>query len=328
MAKKKVKKQGPASKIISAIFLIIVLGAIAYFSIQLIPMLKDFNSQKTFILENNNLNDNVIQNLTGIKSELSQFYKNMRFQNKSISFGFEPSCDMVKKERVRKAFDIIAEQTQALSFYEAPFIKAQIDVACSEEKVENIESNSFVAGEGGPKEIINSTIYPLILSGRILLFESPKCDYPVVEIHEIMHVFGFEHINDSKSIMYPYYDCDQTLDKEYSTSLNNLHSTKPLPDLQIETLQATKHQFYLDFNISIKNQGILDSEKMTLNIIVKNENVRKFNIEEIPVGFGRTLTVQNLKLPGFSFPQTITFLLNTTSEEYSKENNEQTITLE
>jgi len=327
MAKKR-KKQNPFLKIIFPIILIIVLAAIVYFSIQLIPLLKDFNQQKTFSIENkNNLNEGIIQNLTGIKSSLTQFYKNMRFQNGTISFGFEPSCNNEKKERVREAFEIISEQTKVLYFYEAPFINANIDVACSEEKMENIESNTFIAGEGGPKEIINSTIYPLILGGRILLFKSPKCDYPVVEIHEILHVFGFEHINDSKSIMYPYYECDQTLDKEYSTYLRNLYLVKPLSDLYIEKIEATKKQFYLDFNISIKNQGILDSEKIILSIIVQNENVKDFKIEEIPVGFGRTLSVQNLRLPAFSSTKRITFIINTTSEEYSKTNNEESIVL-
>ena len=41
--------------------------------------------------------------------------------------------------------------------------------------------------------------FKTIEKGKIALFKESKCEYPVVELHEISHVFGFDHIDNKKS---------------------------------------------------------------------------------------------------------------------------------
>ena len=200
--------------------LIIVAGWLVYQNLpgEMINLNYETNAQKAASLIN-------------VSSEISQFYPNMRFNHNDISYFINPNCSSSKMTRVERAFSILEEETQILSFHTSNEGDAEILVACSPDEYEK-EKNIFIAGEGGPTKTINTSM-PVIVRGKVILYDQDnihgdvECDYPVTELHEILHVFGFNHINDSAKIMYPYVECDQIIGKEFIDYLQELYLIDP-----------------------------------------------------------------------------------------------------
>ena len=255
------------------------------------------------------------------KSEVSQFEKNMRFNHNSLSYKFVSECPQDKIDKMLEAFSIIHQKTAIIFFYET--VKTpDIEITCSSELLEK-EKNIFIAGEGGPTKFTNDTIYPLIFQGTILLYkplyETEDCDEPVVELHELLHVFGFEHLNNSNSIMYPYLSCNQKLDKEFIEYLIELYSIEPKAELKFKEINVTKSGKYLNFNVIVENNGIINASSIILELS-SQEKIQDFDFETIEVGSFKRLSVENLKLPSRS-TNNITFTIKTPSPEYYTTNN-------
>lgn len=260
--------------------------------------------------------------LENVSEKLEMFYPNMRFASNSLSFGFAGECTPNKKERVYEAFEIISNETKILSFKET-LDNPIITIFCSEVEKETTE-NTYVAGEGGPEKLLNSTLYPLIGGGRVYLYGTKggsDCEYPVVEIHELMHVFGFNHITNKSSILYPYLDCDQRFDAEIISELIRLYSIEPKAELKIKNATASKSGIYLNFNIEIENIGLIDAKNSVLEIQT-NENsiIDEFELDDIEPGTTQTLKVQNLKLPSRNTNE-IVIEIKTSTEEFYIDNN-------
>src|SRR3989344_6742110 len=167
-------------------------------------------------------------------SEVKQFYTNMKFNHNDISYAFLPNCGSAEKTRMKEAFQEVSLRITKISFREISS-QGDITISCSE-KADNIQEDYFVAGEGGAKEIIPTGRFNIINEGIIYIYENPakkrvKCDYPNIEIHELMHVFGFDHSSNKNSLMYPVLDsCNQKLDNSIIEKLNSLYSQPNLPD--------------------------------------------------------------------------------------------------
>ena len=260
------------------------------------------------------------QSLIDVGSEVKQFYPNLRFNHNSISYFINPECTEEKKERLERAFFIIEDETKIINFYPSTDeFNSDILVGCSEHSYET-EKNTFIAGEGGPTKILNLTFYPVILKGKILLYQESSCEYPITELHELLHVFGFEHINDSEKIMYPYINCKQELSYDFTNTLIELYSIKPLAELYFENASAVKKGFYLNFSLYINNQGLTGADGILLETYANDELVDSSDLGEIDFGYGKTFAVSNLRLPSKNTDK-ITFWLKTIDEEYNKENN-------
>ena len=252
-------------------------------------------------------------------SEISgnyQFYPNMRYPDKSISYTIEDACSEKKKDDVVMAFGILQEKT-VLSFYQSG--NGMIRILCSNIAPKPEDEGHFVAGEGGPTEIINTTLYSVILSGKISLYRNEKCPTPNVAIHEILHAFGFDHNNNESSIMYPVTDCSQELDDYIVGEIERLYSADSLPDLLVSKVEANRTGRYLNFEIIVGNYGLKDSVGSSLIISANEENIKEIDLGKVPIGTRKILNVQNLRLPRDS--QTVLFQVNTNEEELSKENN-------
>jgi len=193
----------------------------------------------------------------------------------------------------------------------------------SEQEVQK-DMKTFIAGEGGPTKFWNYTVYPLILEGTIILNKqsekTEQCEEPITELHELLHVFGFDHINDTESIMYPYLSCSQKIDQEYIDHIVNLYSIEPKSELVFSELNATKSGRYLNFNVSVKNLGIINSENAILKISSENDEIKEFELNDIETGSTKLLSVNNLLLPSRN-TETISFEIITPTKEYNKENN-------
>jgi len=215
------------------------------------------------------------------------------------------------------AFNYLSKEVPTLIFYET-IGNANIEVTCSEIEKPTIETDApkdfFIAGEGGAKEIVQSGKYNIITNGTISIYQSPhgaiECDFPNVEIHELIHVFGFDHSEDKRSLMNPLLNsCEQTLDSSIIVELNRLYSESNLPDLYFEDLTAVKKGRYIDFNVTIKNIGTVSAENIKFFVIEDGEIIEQKQIDEISFGAGLILRVENLRLNNLN-PKEIKFVID------------------
>lgn len=249
-------------------------------------------------------------------AEKMQFYPNMRFRTLPISFGFDPECSQRRHENVKNAFTLLEEKT--ILKFEPRENKPEVFIECSEKYKD--EEGLFIAGHGGPKVIINSTQYSVILKGTIKLF-SESCDYNV-ELHEILHVLGFDHSTNSNSIMYNVSSCDQQLTEDIINELNRLYRIESLPDLYFQNIDSFKKGRYLNINFAVINQGLVDASNFKVVLFADESRIDEFVIEGIEIGAGKVISAQNLRLPSHRI-QSLSLVIdeNNSIKELNEDNN-------
>ncbi len=240
-----------------------------------------------------------------LSSEVKQFYPNMKFNHNEISYYIEESCPQDKKNRMIEAFSIVSDNVDELKFYSSSR-DPDINITCTK-KIEGTTGREFfVAGEGGAEQIIQTEKYNVVIKGMVLLYGNPhnsmECPWPNVELHELMHVFGFDHSQDPNSLMYPYLSsCEQKLDESIINDLKELYSQENLPDLHFKEAKGVKHNGrYLDFNITVKNSGTIDARNVILGVFEEEERIDTFRLDDpkegLRFGAGVTFSVSNVKL--------------------------------
>lgn len=227
------------------------------------------------------------------------FLENLRFNHNDISYFINGSCSKIRRDAMVEAFELFEWMTKYISFHEVGG-EADIDVGCSDDFIE-LGEDLFAAGEGGPSRIINTSRFKVIKKGKIFIYGDPKCDYPIVELHELGHVFGFDHSDDSTNIMYNVSGCGQRMTTNMIELVDALYAVEALADVRISNLTAIKKGRYLDFNITVLNDGMLDAPDIRLSVVVGDEDVKVLDMGGIETGFGRILYVENLKLPSRDF---------------------------
>jgi len=255
-----------------------------------------------------------------------QFYENMRFPDKFITYNFNPACSGEKIVNAEEAFLVLEDKT--ILEFEKTGDNPQIIILCSDESPESSGEGYFVAGEGGPTEVINTSLYGAILSGKLSLYREEECESPNIAIHEILHVLGFEHNNNPESILYPELNCDQEIDDYIISDLNNLYSFVGNSDLKIKSVDASKEGRYLNFDIEIINRGLVEIADSNLRVYSEGEFVKEFSLENIGIGVKKTLHVENLKISRFD--ERISFILDEENlvSEIFEDNNQVELTLE
>lgn len=250
------------------------------------------------------------------------FIKNLRFNHNNISYFIERECIGVREDAMIEAFNIFEDKMDLISFYEVKDkFGADINIGCSDDYIE-LGENLFVAGEGGPSKIINTSVFKLIEKGKISLYNDPQCDYPIVELHELSHVFGFDHSDNPRSIMYNVSGCDQRITDDMIELIDKLYSIEPLADALISELTAVKKGKYLDFNITILNEGLIGIDSINLIVVADGKEVQLVDLGELDVGYGRTLKATNVKLPSRNVEK-VDFILDADNvvRELNEENN-------
>jgi len=264
--------------------------------------------------------------------EVSQFYPNMKFNHNSISYEIDIACSGEERGRMISAFNDLASKVGLISFNEV-LSDADIEVSCSGSEKESIDKEHFIAGEGGAKEIIQTERYNVISDGIVILHNgfknSLECDWSNVELHELVHVFGFGHSDNSKSLMYPYLeDCDQKLDDSIINELKRLYSEINLADLYFDKVSAVKKGRYLDFNVTVKNSGSINSEATQFSVLDNGNLVENFDLGGISYGAGISIEIKNLKLRSRN-PDEIRFVIDRDDlvDEIDSENNVAVVSL-
>lgn len=250
-------------------------------------------------------------------SEVKQFYPNMRYPSSSISFSIESSCNAQKRQDMESALNIIQNKT-ILKFYEK-INDAEIKFSCSDAVPAAKTARHFVAGEGGPVTIINTSKYSIILQGQVLLYRIERCGEPVVTIHETLHALGFDHTSHESSILYPVSNCNQQLEQEIVNTINQIYAVKPLPDITIESLNANRRGLFISFEIIIANEGLSEIGDAALILQSEGKKIKDISLESLEIGKKRIITVENLRLPWGT--KDIEFIIESKEIELNKENN-------
>jgi len=273
-----------------SLLLIVLIIALAFSSYYLYISIQQFNAEPI-----NFIPQEAEQNSGNLSSSL-QFYPNMRFASKDISYNISSSCDSEKVARILGSFDIL--KADGLNFYPANVSEARISIKCQTTEVKpGKREKYYIAGEGGPTAIINTSLFSVIEKGEILLFyQSDNCDKPNIELHELLHVFGFDHSADASSIMYPTSFCNQQIPTSIVSELIRLYSIPELPDLTFVNISAMKTGSYLDFTLEIINQGLKNATKISIVLAGDNVKITNYSLKDIAYGEGRYLEVKNLKV--------------------------------
>lgn len=272
----------------NGLLIILLLGAISYggyYLYQNVP-------RETIQLKGFTTPEIIVTNTLPSK----QFYQNMRYSDRTINYYISDSCPESKSSDVLEALDTIESQT-ILVFHPVSKAESALNILCSDISPEADEENHFVAGEGGPSRVINSTLYSIILEGKVALYREGNCDNSNVAIHEILHALGFDHNNNPKSILYPTLRCDQEIDQEIIDSINNLYDVDSLPDLIFDEVNATKSGRYLNFHMEVLNRGLKEAKTVTVGIYADGQFIEPFELKDISVGAKKIIDVQNLKVP-------------------------------
>jgi len=280
------KKGGFFSNFILLI-LFIALGFSAYYLYQYFP-------RETVPFNNFNLEENPINITNDLPSK--QFYTRMRYSDRTINYHISESCSEEKAKSMKEALDVIELKT-ILKFNPTSKANSVLNILCADISPEADEKNHFIAGEGGPSRVLNSTLYSVILEGKIALYREGKCDNPNVAIHELLHALGFDHNNNKKSILYPTLECDQQIDDEIIESINRLYKDNSLPDLVFTTANASKSGRYLNFHIEVLNQGLQESRATEISVFADNKLIEAFDIGKISIGAKKILDVEYLDIP-------------------------------
>ncbi len=248
-----------------------------------------------------------------------QFYPKMRYVNSTISYSIDSSCSVEKQSEVVNALSIISEKT-VLAFVPKGE-DSELKILCSEVSHPAEQNRHFIAGEGGPTIVLNTSIYYIIKEGKISLFKSHSCDSPIIALHEILHALGFDHTSDTNSIMYPVTACKQSLDQGIIDTINEIYSVKPLPDIALTELTANKTGRYLSFKVTVSNIGLVSVKDVELLVMTDNVEIKKFDINELNIAERKSLNVKNLKIPEDT--QKVSFVINLldNSAEISEDNN-------
>lgn len=224
--------------------------------------------------------------------EQMQFFKNMRYLNSNISYKIS-NCTIQKKQDMLRAFDIL-ENLTVLNFY--PVNKSEdISVFCQEKgKLNNV---LFIAGEGGPTNVTYLNNFVLINHGKVLLIKESHCSRPNIALHELLHALGFKHSKNPNNLMFNITRCEQSIGKQIPQLINKLYSIPNEPDLSFFNISAEVKYGILKTNFVLRNSGFKKSKKARIDIYVNNNIVGTYNLGELEIGEGVSVSINKIKIP-------------------------------
>jgi hypothetical protein len=173
----------------------------------------------------NQLNENISYQKDQFSNITELHWTHMPLSYKIIN------CTDYQKNRIVKAFNQIQKETENVVSFENVQINEDITVYCNKEERPTGYYDYYTSGESYYQVYEN-------YSNRIAHAEinfygitettySSGCTiYPDIEIHEILHAFGFEHTNQSNHIMNPYHTyCPSKLNQDIIDRLITIYGS-------------------------------------------------------------------------------------------------------
>lgn len=227
-------------------------------------------------------------------SQEVQFAPNLRFSQPTLTYRILPDCPIQKRASMENAFATMEDLT-ILTF--TPVSRDEdITVLCEHRERRDIDG-FYVAGEGGPTSYTPLGTFNIITQGEIVLIRNERCEEPVIAIHELLHVLGFDHSPNPQNIMYNFSSCDQEIGDDTLDLINDLYSIPSLPDLVLHNVSATQEGAYVHVNASVFNAGLNRASGATLRVTSDKGEVKTIALDPIEVGYTRIVTLQNIRAP-------------------------------
>lgn len=255
-------------------------------------------------------------NFTTDEHNNMQYHPNMRFPSSVISYRIDTDCSAEKTVEMEKSFLELPEIT-VLNFYPVASDE-EIYVTCREDKEK--EGEFFVAGEGGPTNVIAGKNFNVIFKGKITLLRESDCENSNVGTHELLHVLGFVHSLNRYNIMYNVTNCKQTIGEDIPTLINDIYSYPSLSDLTFANVSAVRRGVYFDVNMTIRNEGLKNSEATKVEIYGNEKMIKDFDLEPIEIGEGVRISFGNILVMQLSISE-LKIKIISDFEELNKENN-------
>ncbi|VVB82384.1 Matrixin [uncultured archaeon] len=246
-----------------------------------------------------------------------QYYSNLRFSGPNISYQIS-NCPLQKQNEMISALNII-ENSTILKFYSVNHDE-EISITCEEKNIPGENLGYFIAGEGGPTNIIRSGNFALIKNGQIMLIRNSNCPKPNIAIHELLHVLGFPHSTNSENVMYNITHCDQTIGDDTIQLINNLYSIPSYSDLSLGNVSAIMEGRLLNLNVTIENGGLVEAGNSTLQIYADGNLIKELNLDSINAGYGRIVHMENVWVSQINVKE-IQLVVVSRFNELDKENN-------
>ncbi len=252
-------------------------------------------------------------------------FKNIRWAKMPIFVKIDNNtCIESRRDDIRYAMLLWGIETDGVVQFKESENNYQVFINCSKELWQTREGDLIVTklGEGGPTKIIPLDYFNLTIEASATIYSTTKeCSRPIRILHELGHVLGLDHVEDEKSIMYPYEDCNQGFTREIKETLKELYKIKAMPDLYFKNATASSSKIYLNISFEIVNAGILSSPPAEIDIFGDNVRIDRKIIEGLEPGEELNVWIQNIYLGKELNNITLIIDPNNFIEEISKENN-------
>ncbi len=189
----------------------------------------------------------------------------LHFSHMPITYSYAESCIGTILPRLEWAFDILENETEGLlSFENINGSEVNINFVCY--STQNVEEGFITYGQSLIEEYSGSVIEKTTIEFWSVREDTrpPSCfTFPNLELHEIMHSFGFDHIENNRySLMYPEAAWTECIAKDVIITLHSTGETfKPEDKIDDKIVSCLKY-IYSSGELGECNSEIkfLDSE--------------------------------------------------------------------
>lgn len=130
----------------------------------------------------------------------------LHWKHMPITFSITSSCGNYQSKRIIWGFNVLTNETNNSVRFKKVDDSADISVKCFKEVPSEIP-NTFTQGKAqylnNGNEIESAVINYYNVNPNLDYYPGGCIIYPDTEVHELLHTFGFEHIENPRSIMSP-----------------------------------------------------------------------------------------------------------------------------
>ncbi len=193
------------------------------------------NQQKSItgrVISNPNPEKSITGKLIENQEQVDEFSNTTKihWSHMPLTYKFETNCPEKREIEMRKAFEQLKQDTGFLLWFKETKTNPDISIYCKESQWEKWKDETLADA----LIHLDKSNKNLIIKGEINLYGQQtrlcKTGYPRLEVHEILHLFGFRDVGDMSSVMFSYQldyqDCKiKKIDKDIEKALKEIYSS-------------------------------------------------------------------------------------------------------